>query len=315
MIFMNNKMKIFSGSSNRPLSEDIASYLNIKLSDVDLIHFKDGEISVKICDNVRGVDVFIVQPTSFPANDHMIELLLMIDAAFRASAQRITAVIPYFGYARQDRKVEPRVPISAKVMANILQAVGINRVLTMELHSDQIQGFFDVPVDNLFASPIVIDYLKQIAIENPVVVSPDTGGTVRARFLASRINAGLAIIDKRRPVANVSEVMNVVGDVSGKNCILIDDMIDTGGSIAQAAKALKNAGAINIYCVSTHPVLSSNAQVKLKDAGFKEIIVTNTIMIPAEKKLNNMKVLSIAPLFGEAIKRIHEGESVSSLFL
>ncbi|MBN1495888.1 MAG: ribose-phosphate pyrophosphokinase [Spirochaetes bacterium] len=312
---MNNSLKIFSGSSNRPLAEEVASYLGLKLSVAELVRFKDGEIGVKICENVRGVDVFIIQSTSCPANDHLVELLLLIDAAFRASAVRITAVMPYFGYARQDRKVEPRVPISAKVIANTLQAVGINRILTMELHADQIQGFFDVPVDNLFASPIVINYLKTNTTNNSVVVSPDTGGTVRARHLASRIDAGLAIIDKRRPKANVSEVMNVIGDVAGKNCILIDDMIDTAGSITQAAKALKEAGALNIDCISTHPVLSSNASERLDKAGFKEIILTNTILMPEEKKLRNMKVLSIAPLFGEAIKRIHRGESVSSLFV
>ncbi len=308
-------MKIFSGSSNQKLSAEIADYLKMGVSKVDLIRFKDGELSVKICDNVRGVDVFIIQPTSNPANDHLMELLLLIDAAFRASAKRITAVIPYYGYARQDRKVEPRVPISAKVVANLLQAVGVSRILTMELHSDQIQGFFDIPVDNLFASPIVIKYLKELAIEEAVVVSPDTGGVVRARFLASRINAGLAIIDKRRPKANVSEVMNVIGEVKGKNCIIIDDMVDTAGSISQAALALKDNGAKDIYCVSTHAVLSANAPEKLSNAGFKEIIFTNTIQIPEEKCLPNMKVLSIASLFGEAIKRIHEGESVSSLFL
>ena len=312
---MINSMKIFSGSSNQKLSAEIADYLKMGVSKVDLIRFKDGELSVKICDNVRGVDVFIIQPTSNPANDHLMELLLLIDAAFRASAKRITAVIPYYGYARQDRKVEPRVPISAKVVANLLQAVGVSRILTMELHSDQIQGFFDIPVDNLFASPIVIKYLKELAIEEAVVVSPDTGGVVRARFLASRINAGLAIIDKRRPKANVSEVMNVIGEVKGKNCIIIDDMVDTAGSISQAALALKDNGAKDIYCVSTHAVLSANAPEKLSNAGFKEIIFTNTIQIPEEKCLPNMKVLSIASLFGEAIKRIHEGESVSSLFL
>ena len=243
------------------------------------------------------------------------ELLLMIDAALRASAKRITAVIPYFGYARQDRKVEPRVPISAKVVANLIQAVGINRVLAMELHSDQIQGFFDIPVDNLIATPIVIQYLKSLSIQEPVVVSPDTGGVVRARFLGSKIDAGLAIIDKRRPKPNVSEVMNVVGDVRGRNCIIIDDMVDTAGSIGQAAKALRESGANDIYCVSTHAVLSDTAPKKLEDAGFKEIIFTNTIRIPEEKKLPNMKILSVASLFGEAIRRIHEGESVSSLFV
>ncbi|HPA73614.1 MAG TPA: ribose-phosphate pyrophosphokinase, partial [Spirochaetota bacterium] len=254
-------------------------------------------------------------PTSNPANDHLMELLLMIDAALRASAKRITAVIPYFGYARQDRKVEPRVPISSKVVANLLQAVGVNRILTMELHSDQIQGFFDIPVDNLFASPIVVQHLKDLSIMDPVVVSPDTGGVVRARFMASKIDAGLAIIDKRRPKPNVSEVMNVVGDVKGKNCIIIDDMVDTAGSIAAAAKALKDNGAGDIYCAATHAVLSANAPEKLKNAGFKEIIFTNTINMQVEKKLPNMKVLSVASLFGEAIRRIHEGESVSSLFL
>ncbi len=308
-------MKIFSGSSNPDLAKEIADYLNIKLAEVEIIKFKDNELSVKICENVRGVDVFIFQPTSNPANDHLMELLLMIDAALRASAKRITAVIPYFGYARQDRKVEPRVPISSKVVANLLQAVGVNRILTMELHSDQIQGFFDIPVDNLFASPIVVQHLKDLSIMDPVVVSPDTGGVVRARFMASKIDAGLAIIDKRRPKPNVSEVMNVVGDVKGKNCIIIDDMVDTAGSIAAAAKALKDNGAGDIYCAATHAVLSANAPEKLKNAGFKEIIFTNTINMQVEKKLPNMKVLSVASLFGEAIRRIHEGESVSSLFL
>jgi len=312
---MQDSMKIFSGSSNPDLAKEIADYLKIKLAEVEIIKFKDNELSVKICENVRGIDVFIFQPTSNPANDHLMELLLMIDAALRASAKRITAVIPYFGYARQDRKVEPRVPISSKVVANLLQAVGVNRVLTMELHSDQIQGFFDIPVDNLFASPIVVQHLKDLSINDPVVVSPDTGGVVRARFMASKIDAGLAIIDKRRPKPNVSEVMNVVGDVKGKNCIIIDDMVDTAGSIAAAAKALKDNGAGDIYCAATHAVLSATASDKLKNAGFKEIIFTNTINMQAEKKLPNMKVLSVASLFGEAIRRIHEGESVSSLFL
>ena len=301
-------MKIISGSSNRPLAEEIARYLNINLSEVELKKFKRGE-------HIREIDLFIVQSTCNPANDHLMELLLMIDAAFRASARRITAVIPYFGYARQDRKVEPRVPISAKVVANILHAVGVKRVLTVELHSEQIQGFFDVPVDNLISTPIIVDYLKRLNISDAVVVSPDTGGVERARFLGKRLNAGLAIIDKRRPEANVSKVMHVIGDVKGKNCILLDDMIDTGGSISGAARALREDGARDIYCVATHPVLSADAAEKLRSADFKEIVVTNTIPIPPEKKLPNMTVLSIAPLFGEAIRRIHNGESVSSLFL
>ncbi len=308
-------MKIISGSSNTQLAQEIASYLDIKLADVELKKFKDGEISVKIGENIREVDLFIVQGTSNPANDHLMELLLLIDAAFRASAKRITAVIPYFGYARQDRKVEPRVPISAKVVANILQATNVKRILTMELHSDQIQGFFDIPVDNLMATPIVIDYLNSLNIENGVIVSPDTGGVVRARFIAKRLKASLAIIDKRRPEANVCEVMNVIGEVKGRNCILVDDMIDTGGSISEAAHALRESGARDIYCVSTHAVLSGDAPAKLKNAGFKEIVVTNTIPIPASKQMENMTVLSIAPLFGEAIRRIHNGESVSSLFI
>jgi len=308
-------MKIISGSSNRPLAEEIAKYLNINLSEVELKKFKDNEISVKIGEYIREIDLFIVQSTCNPANDHLMELLLMIDAAFRASARRITAVIPYFGYARQDRKVEPRVPISAKVVANILHAVGVKRVLTVELHSEQIQGFFDVPVDNLISTPIMVDYLKKLNISDAVIVSPDTGGVERARFLGKRLNAGLAIIDKRRPEANVSKVMHVIGDVKGKNCILLDDMIDTGGSISGAARALREDGARDIYCVATHPVLSADAAEKLRSADFKEIVVTNTIPMSPEKKLPNMTVLSIAPLFGEAIRRIHNGESVSSLFV
>lgn len=312
---MNDRMKIVAGDSNPALAKEITDYLDMDLAEVELIRFKDGELSVKICENVRGVDLFIIQSTSNPANDHLMQLILLIDAAMRASARRITAIIPYYGYARQDRKVEPRVPISAKVVANLLQAVGVNRVVTMELHSDQIQGFFDIPVDNLFASPKVIEYLNEIDINQPVVVSPDTGGVVRARFLASRIQAGLAIIDKRRPKPNVSEVMNVIGEVKGKNCILVDDMVDTAGSITQAAKALKENGAKDIYCVSTHAVLSGPAVERLKGAEFKEIIFTNTIMVPEENRLPNMKILSTASLFGEALRRIHEGESVSSLFL
>ncbi len=314
---MNIPMKLFSGSSNRVLAQEIAEYLGIELSETELRKFKDGEISIKIGENVRGVDTFIVQSTSFPANDNLMELLLMVDAAMRASAQRITIVIPYYGYARQDRKVEPRVPISAKVVANLLQSVGVDRVLTMELHSDQIQGFFDIPVDNLFGSPLMIDYLKSLNLHEPTVVSPDTGGTERARFLAKNLNAELAIVDKRRPVANESEVMNVIGEVNvkGHDCILIDDMIDTAGSITGAARALRDLNARDIYCVSTHAVLSDTASERLKKADFKEIVVTNTIAIPEEKVLPNMTILSMAPLFGEAIRRIHNGESVSSLFI
>ncbi|HOD16314.1 MAG TPA: ribose-phosphate pyrophosphokinase [Spirochaetota bacterium] len=308
-------LKVFSGSSNPGLAEEIARYLNIELSRCELKRFMDGEISVKIKDNVRGHDVFIIQSTCSPTNDHIIELLLLIDAALRASAGRITAVIPYFGYARQDRKVEPRVPISSKVVANIITVAGADRVLTMELHAEQIQGFFDIPVDNLYSAPIVIDYMKALHLKEAVMVSPDSGGAERARFYAKKLNAGLAIIDKRRPEPNVAEIQHVIGDVSGKNCVLVDDMVDTGGSISKAAEALRKEGAKDVYCLFTHPVLSGKAIDNMEGAGFKEIIFTNTIPFRGERDMVGMKILSIAPLFGEAIRRIHNGESVSSLFV
>jgi ribose-phosphate pyrophosphokinase len=308
-------LKVFSGSSNPGLAEEIARYLNIELSRCELKRFMDGEISVKIKDNVRGHDVFIIQSTCSPTNDHVIELLLLIDAALRASAGRITAVIPYFGYARQDRKVEPRVPISSKVMANIITVAGADRVLTMELHAEQIQGFFDIPVDNLYSAPVAIEYMKALNLKDAVMVSPDSGGAERARFYAKKLNAGLAIIDKRRPEPNVAEIQHVIGDVSGKNCVLVDDMVDTGGSISKAAGALRKEGAKDVYCLFTHPVLSGNAIENMEAAGFKEIIFTNTIPFRAEREMKGMKILSIASLFGEAIRRIHNGESVSSLFV
>ncbi|MBN1499736.1 MAG: ribose-phosphate pyrophosphokinase [Spirochaetes bacterium] len=313
---MKKEIKIFSCNSNRPLAEDIARRLGMEVSSSEIKKFRDGEVSVKINESVRSVDVFIIQSTCYPTNDNIMELLLTIDACHRASARKITAVIPYFGYSRQDRKVEPRVPISAKVIANLLQAVKVDRVLTMDLHADQIQGFFDVPVDNLFATPIVIDYIKSLRIDDLMVVSPDSGGVDRARFLAKKMNsAGLAIIDKRRPKANVSEVMNVIGDVENRNCILIDDIVDTAGSISSAAKALKANGARDVFCLATHPVLSGNAAENLKNGGFKEIIFTDTIQLPEEKRLDNMTIISTSALFAEAIKRIYEGTSVSSLFI
>jgi ribose-phosphate pyrophosphokinase len=308
-------MKIFSGSSNPELSQQISEYLGFELSKIELNRFKDGEISVKLKENVRAHDVFIIQSTSNPADRHIMELLLIIDAALRASAKRITAVIPYFGYARQDRKVEPRVPISAKVVANIIQATGTSRVLTIDLHADQIQGFFDIPVDNLFATPITIDYIQRLNLKNLVVVSPDSGGAARARFIAHKLNAGLAIIDKRRTAPNVAEVQHVVGDVKEKTCIIVDDMVDTGGSISEACKAILKNGALDVYCLFSHPLLSDNAIEKLNNAGFKEMICTNTIKVDKNKKTDNLKILSVAPLLGEAIRRIHNGESVSSLFL
>ncbi len=312
---MNNGIKIFSGTSNPKLANGIVKHLEMNLSEIELSKFSDGEISVKIKENVRNAEIFIVQSTCNPVNDNIIELLLMIDAARRASAKSITAVIPYFGYARQDRKVEPRVPISSKVIANLLQTSGVKRVLTMDLHADQIQGFFDIPVDNLFGSLICVDYIKKMNMENLVVVSPDAGGVDRARFYARRVNAGLAIIDKRRAKANVSEVMHVIGDVKDKNCILVDDIIDTAGSISGAARALKENGANRIFCYAVHAVFSGKAYERLQEAPFEEIIVTDTIPIDESKKINKVRILTVADLFGEAIERIHKGESVSSLFI
>ncbi len=312
---MSYELLLISGNSNRPLAEEIAKYLNQRLADVVIKKFSDGEISVKINENIRGKDVFIIQPTSAPANDHIMELLLTIDAVRRASAKRITAVIPYYGYGRQDRKPEPRVPISARVVADIIQATGPDRILTVDLHADQIQGFFHIPVDNLYAAPVFIQYLKENHFNEPVVVSPDTGGVERARYLARHINAGLAIIDKRRPQANVAEIMNVIGDVEGKECILYDDMIDTAGTITKAAKALKDNGAKRVIACATHPVLSGPAIERIEESVLDEVIFSNTIYLPEEKRIKKIKILSIAKLIGEAIRRIHNEESVSSLFL
>jgi len=312
---MSYELLLISGNSNRPLSEEIAKYLNQRLADVVIKKFSDGEISVKINENIRGKDVFIIQPTSAPANDHIMELLLTIDAVRRASAKRITAVIPYYGYGRQDRKPEPRVPISARLVADIIQVTGLDRVLTVDLHADQIQGFFHIPVDNLYAAPIFIQYLKESHFSEPVVVSPDSGGVERARYLARHINAGLAIIDKRRPQANVAEIMNVIGDVEGKECILYDDMIDTAGTITKAAKALKDNGAKRVIACATHPVLSGPAIQRIEESVLDEVIFSNTIHLPEEKRIRKIKILSIAKLIGEAIRRIHNEESVSSLFL
>lgn len=312
---MSYELLLISGNSNRPLSEEIAKYLNQRLADVVIKKFSDGEISVKINENIRGKDVFIIQPTSAPANDHIMELLLTIDAVRRASAKRITAVIPYYGYGRQDRKQEPRVPISARLVADIIQVTGLDRVLTVDLHADQIQGFFHIPVDNLYAAPVFIQYLKESHFSEPVVVSPDSGGVERARYLARHINAGLAIIDKRRPQANVAEIMNVIGDVEGKECILYDDMIDTAGTITKAAKALKDNGAKRVIACATHPVLSGPAIQRIEESVLDEVIFSNTIYLPEEKRIRKIKILSIANLIGEAIRRIHNEESVSSLFL
>ncbi|MCB1140276.1 MAG: ribose-phosphate pyrophosphokinase [Leptospiraceae bacterium] len=312
---MSYELLIFSGGANPMLAGEIAQYLGTRLSQATIKKFSDGEISVKIEENIRGRDVFIVQPTSEPANDHLMELFLMLDAIRRASAKRITAVIPYYGYGRQDRKSEPRVPISARVVADLIESMGPNRLLTMDLHADQIQGFFKVPVDHLYAAPVFVKYLNEKKLQDPVVVSPDSGGVERARFLARQIGAGLAIIDKRRPRANVSEVMHVIGDVKDRNCILFDDMIDTGGTITKAAAALKANGASSVMAAATHAVLSGPAVERLQESSIDEVIFTNSIQLPDSKKIEKITQLSVAGLVGEAIRRIHNEESVSSLFL
>lgn len=309
------EMKVFSGSSNPELSNEIARYLGIDLGEIEIKRFSDGEISLKVSENVRGADVFIIQSTGYPANDHIIELALILDALRRASARRVTAVIPYYGYGRQDRKVEPRVPISAKVMAKILEAMSIHRMLTVDLHSDQIQGFFDIPVDHLFSAPVLVKHYREAAYSNLVIVSPDSGGAERARFFAKQLDAGLAIIDKRRERANEADVMHIIGEVKDKTCLLIDDMIDTAGTICKAAEALKNKGATRIFAGATHGVLSGPAIERFEAAPIDELVITNSLAIPQKKRLPNMKVLSIAPLIGEAIQRIHDERSVSSLFI
>ncbi|MHB8157227.1 MAG: ribose-phosphate diphosphokinase [Desulfocucumaceae bacterium] len=308
------RLKIFSGNANPRLAEEIAQYLGVAVGSAKVGRFSDGEIQVKINESVRGADVFIIQPTSTPINEHLMELLIMVDAVRRASARRITAVLPYYGYARQDRKTRARDPITAKLVANLLHASGTRRVITMDLHAGQIQGFFDIPVDHLPCVPILAQYFMQQKLKDLVVVSPDIGGVTRARDLAERIGAPIAIIDKRRPEPNVAEIMNIIGDIKGKNVIMIDDIIDTAGTISQGAKALKKWGAKDIYICCTHPVLSGPALKRLEECPAREILVTNTIHVPQEKVVSKMKILSVAPLLGEAIIRIHEDLSVSKLF-
>ncbi len=311
---LSKRLKIFTGNANPELAEEIVQYLGVTLGESKVIRFSDGEVHVKINESVRGADAFVVQPTSQPVNEHLMELLIIVDALRRASAKRITAVLPYYGYARQDRKTRARDPITAKLVANLITASGARRVLTMDLHAGQIQGFFDIPVDHLPGVPILAQYFIQHKLDNVVVVSPDLGGVIRARELAERIGAPIAIIDKRRPEPNVAEIMNIVGDVKNKTVIIIDDMIDTAGTITQGAEALKQWGAKDIYVCCTHPVLSGQAVQRLEKAQVKEVIVTNTIPLSAEKRLKKIKVLSVAPLLGEAIIRIHEDLSVSKLF-
>jgi len=309
------RMKLFTGNANPCLAQEIASYLEIPVGDATVSHFSDGEISVAIDESVRGVDVFVVQPTCSPGNENLMELLIMIDAFRRASASRINAVIPYYGYARQDRKSRARDPITAKLVSNLIVEAGAQRVVAVDLHATQIQGFFDIPVDHLPGVPTIAEYLKRKGLTNDaVILSPDVGGVTRARDLAAKLAAPLAIIDKRRPAPNVSEVMNVIGDVDGKSVIIIDDIIDTAGTICAAAQVMMDKGAKDVYACCTHPVFSGPAMERLEKAPIKEIIVTNTIPIKKEHLLPKVKVLSVAPLVGEAILRIHEDLSVSKLF-
>ena len=306
-------MKIFTGNANPELAKEICDYLGIPLGDSVVSKFSDGEINVEIDESVRGKDVYFVQPTCEPGNDNIMELLIMIDAVRRASARRITAVMPYYGYARQDRKSRGREPITAKLIANLITKAGARRVLTMDLHAQQIQGFFDVPVDHLVAAPIIADYYKSLGLDDFVVVSPDIGGVARARKFADLLHAPLAIIDKRRPKPNVSEVMSIIGDVKDKNVILIDDIIDTAGTITNAAVALKERGAKEVYASCTHPVLSGPAIDRLNNSPIKEIVTTNSIPTAA-KNCDKIEVLSVAPLIGEAIMRIFQDASVSKMF-
>ncbi len=313
---MAGAMKILAGNSNRPLTEAIAAYLGVPLTKCQVRRFADMEIFVEIQENVRGQDAFIVQSTSAPTNDHLMEALIMTDALRRASARRITAVIPYFGYARQDRKPGPRTPISAKLVANLITRAGADRVLTVDLHAGQIQGFFDIPTDNLYGAPVLVrDIQANLDLSNVMVVSPDVGGVVRARALAKRINAPLAIVDKRRERAGESEVMNIIGDVHGKNCILVDDIVDSGGTLCNAADALLQAGAKDVRAYITHGVLSGGAVARISSSRLKELVITDTILpTEAVRVASNIRVITIAPLIGEAIARTAKEESVSSLF-
>jgi len=304
-------IKIFSGRSNIPLAEKIAREIGEPLGEREIVNFSDGEIWVKYSDNIRGADVFIIQST-FPPAENLMELLIMIDAAKRASASRVTAVIPYFGYARQDRKDQPRVAISSKLVANLLTKAGAERVLTMDLHAAQIQGFFDIPVDHLYSSAVFVKYIKDQKIPNLVVVSPDVGGIKFARAYATRLEADLVLIDKRRPKANVAEVMNIIGDVKGKNALIVDDLIDTGGTFVAAVNAVRTEGAIEVYGACTHPVFSGNALAKIESSPLKRLIVSDTV--PLKGASEKIEVRSVARLFAEAIRRTYQNESISTLF-
>ena len=307
---------LFTGNANPLLAQEIAQHLGVELGQADVGRFSDGEVTVEIHQNVRARDIFVVQSTCAPTSENLMELALMVDALKRASARRITAVIPYFGYARQDRRPRSmRVPISAKVVANMLEAVGVERLLTMDLHADQIQGFFDIPVDNIYASPVLLSDLKSKAYSNLVVISPDIGGVVRARALAKQLGCDLAIIDKRRPAAGVSEVMHVIGEIDGRNCVIMDDMIDTAGTLVKAAEVLKERGAKSVYAYCTHPIFSGPALDRIAASAIDEVVITNTIPLSEAARANpKIRQLSVAFLFAESIRRISDGESVTSLF-
>ncbi len=311
-----NRFKIFTGNANRPLAEEICSHLGCKLGTAEVKPFSDGEIYVQIKENVRGADVFVVQPTCTPVERNLLELLLMIDALKRASADRITAVLPYYGYARQDRKDMPRVPISAKLVAGLLERAGTDRILALDLHAAPIQGFFDIPVDHLFATPVMIEYFKDMALANLTVISPDAGGVERARAFAKRLNAPLAIIDKRREAANVAEVMHIIGRVRGRNCLIVDDLIDTAGTLVKGADALLNHGAESVMACATHAVLSGPAVERIEQSRIKEVVFTNSIPLSeAARRSKRIRDLSVAPLLARAIQSIHEETSVSTLFI
>ena len=314
MITHGNEIKLFSGNSNRPLAESIARKLNTELGGIEVTSFSDGEINIHIEETVRGRDLFIIQSTCTPVNDNLMELLIMIDAAKRASAGRITAVMPYFGYARQDRKARSRDPITAKLVANLITAAGADRVLTMDLHAEQIQGFFDIPVDNLLGGPILYKAFKDKVDDDFMIISPDVGSVARARAVATKLNCPMAIIDKRRPKANQLEVMNIIGDVKGKKCLMVDDMIDTAGTICQGAEALYNHGASEIYACCSHAVLSGPAIERLQNSHINELVVLDSVLLTEEKQIPKIKVLSVAKLFATAIENIYLDKKMSDIY-
>jgi len=313
-MYYDRKLKIFSCTANQPLAKAIATRIETSLGNGEVVRFSDGEVSVRIDESVRGADVFIVQSTCFPSNDNLMELLVMIDALKRASAKRITAVIPYYGYARQDRKTRPRDPITAKLVANLITVAGADRILVMDLHAGAIQGFFDIPVDHMTAVPLLAEYFSRQAKEDMVIVSPDMGGVTRARDMAQRLGAPIAIIDKRRPKANVAEVMHIIGDIKGRHAVLVDDIIDTAGTISLAAQALIDQGAKKVSACCTHPVFSGPALERLEKAPIDELVICDTILLPEDKRLSNMEICSVAGLLADAIVRIHEDLSISTLF-